>query len=86
MTQVIDNHFIGLTEAKSGYLYTIQEIPDKALALKLMEMGCMKGMQILKQSTAPFLGPLIIKVLPNGNLMALRFEDAKKVIVKAIVL
>jgi Fe2+ transport system protein FeoA len=49
-----------------------------------MEMGCMKGMQILKQSSAPFFGPLLIKILPNGNLMALRFEDAKKIFVNEV--
>jgi Fe2+ transport system protein FeoA len=84
MNQVVDNNFICLAEAKSGYLYTIQEITDKALSLKLMEMGCMKGMQILKQSSAPFFGPLLIKILPNGNLMALRFEDAKKIFVNEV--
>ncbi len=84
MTQVVDNHFIDLTKAKSGHYYTVQEILDKELALKLMEMGFMKGMEIQKQSTAPFSGPLLLKVFPNGNLLALRYEEAEKVLVSLL--
>jgi Fe2+ transport system protein FeoA len=41
-----------------------------------MEMGCLKGMLIQKISAAPIHGPIMIKVFPNENLLALRAEEA----------
>jgi Fe2+ transport system protein FeoA len=71
-----DKEFIALNKAKNNILYQITEICNRALALKLMEMGCVKGMTIQKLSEAPINGPIMIMVLPNENLLALRAEDA----------
>jgi Fe2+ transport system protein FeoA len=74
--QFIDKEYIALKKAKKNCLYQITEIRNRVLALKLMEMGCVKGMTIQKLSEAPIKGPILIKVLPNENLLALRAEDA----------
>ena len=74
-----NKELIALTYAKKSIFYEIAEIRNRLLALKLMEMGCMKGLQIQKISEAPIHGPIMIKVFPNENLLALRDEDAADV-------
>ncbi len=71
---------INLTEAEFHVIKSICDIRDKNLSLKLMEMGCVFGTTIEKISSAPFRGPVIIRVYPNENLLAIRFEEAKKII------
>jgi Fe2+ transport system protein FeoA len=74
--QFKDKEYIALNNAENNSLYQIAEIRNRFLALKLMEMGCVSGMLIQKLSEAPIYGPIMIKVLPNENLLALRAEDA----------
>lgn len=83
MFQSADKEIIDLAHAKTGKDLLLVEICDKDLALKLIEMGCLPGMQICKQTAAPFHGPVLIKVFPNGNLLALRYEEAEKIQVKS---
>jgi len=83
MFQSAEKETINLAHAKIGKDLLLVEIYDKGLALKLMEMGCLPGMQICKQTAAPFYGPVLIKVFPNGNLLALRYEEAEKVGVRS---
>ena len=73
--------FIALSNASKSSFYKIAEIRNRLLALKLMEMGCLNGMFIKKISAAPFNGPIVIKVYPNENLLALRFEEAADIII-----
>lgn len=70
-----------LNKAVSNSLYRISEIRNRLLALKLMEMGCLKGMLIQKISAAPFNGPLIIRVYPNENLLTIRYEDSSDILI-----
>lgn len=60
----------------------IEEITDNSLKLKLLEMGLREGMQIEKIRTALGNGPLIIKIFPSNNLLALRYEEAKQILVR----
>ena len=85
MPHTAENQSVDLNKATIGQELIVQKILDKSLALKLMEMGCMPKMQICKQNAAPFQGPVLIKVFPNGNLLALRYEEAEKVMVGAAV-
>lgn len=73
--------FIALSNASKSSFYKIAEIRNRLLALKLMEMGCLKGMIIQKISAAPFNGPIVIKVYPNENLLALRYEEASEILI-----
>lgn len=68
-----------LNKADIKSFYRILEIRNRLLTLKLMEMGCLKGMLIQKISVAPIHGPIVIKVFPNENLLALRAEEAADV-------
>jgi Fe2+ transport system protein FeoA len=74
-----DKEYTALNDAKNNCFYQITEIRNRFLALKLMEMGCTRGMLIQKISEAPIHGPIMIKVLPNENLLALRAEDAANI-------
>jgi Fe2+ transport system protein FeoA len=73
--------FIALRNASKSGFYQIAEIRNRLLALKLMEMGCLKGMIIQKISAAPFNGPIVIRVYPNENLLALRYEEATDIMI-----
>ena len=70
-----------LSDLFPGESGIIKEFTDLEMSVKLMEMGCLKGMFIKKISTAPFNGPIVIKVYPNENLLALRFEEAAEIII-----
>ena len=74
--QEINKEQYDLNKAVSNSFYRISEIRNRLLALKLMEMGCLNGMLIQKISAAPIHGPIMIKVFPNENLLALRAEEA----------
>lgn len=79
MQEILKNS-IQLKKADNNSYYKISEIRNRLLALKLMEMGCVKGMLIQKISTAPVQGPIMIKVFPNENLLALRSEEAMDIL------
>ena len=79
-----NSEIIALKNAKESGFYKIAEIVNRLLALKLMEMGCSKGMTIQKISSAPVHGPIVIKVFPNENLLALRTEDATDILLTQI--
>jgi Fe2+ transport system protein FeoA len=73
---------IVLSSTTPNQRYYIEEIRDDLLKLKLMEMGVRKGMQIEKVRTAIGRGPLMLKIFPSGNFLALRFEEAKQILVR----
>jgi Fe2+ transport system protein FeoA len=75
---------INLTEASYHKDFKITDILDRSLSLKLMEMGCFIGMVIEKQNAAPLNGPVLIKVFPSGNMMALRYEEAKSLLLSPL--
>jgi Fe2+ transport system protein FeoA len=75
---------ISLSTAPEKELLHLLGVENKHLALKLMEMGCMPGMQIEKIRTAVGRGPVMIKLLPFGNLLALRFEEAEQLMVQCL--
>jgi Fe2+ transport system protein FeoA len=82
--QQINTETVELKKAIIDCNYRIIEINSRPLALKLMEMGCLNGMIIKKVSAAPFKGPIVIKVSPNENLLALRYEEAENIILSQI--
>jgi Fe2+ transport system protein FeoA len=73
---------ISLSTAPEKTVLRLLEADNKKLTLKLMEMGCMPGMLLEKVRTAVGKGPVMIKILPFGNLLALRFEEAKQLMVQ----
>ena len=58
----------------------IDSFSDDSLSLKLMEMGCLPGTQIVVTNIAPLGDPIAITV--NDYQLALRKSEAKAVIIK----
>ena len=73
---------IALSSTRPKKRYLVEEIRNDLLKLKLMEMGLRTGMQIEKVRTAVGRGPLMVKLFPSGNLLALRYEEAKQILVR----
>ena len=73
---------ITLSSTRPKERYQIEEISNDHLKLKLLEMGLRKGLQVEKVRTAVGRGPLMIKLFPSGNLLALRYEEAKQILVR----
>lgn len=82
MTYTSITKTISLSAAAESCVLLLLEVSNKHLTLKLMEMGCMPGMRLEKIRTAAGKGPVMIKLLPFGNLLALRYEEAEQITVK----
>ena len=68
-----------LTELKQGNKAKIKGFKTQDLELKLMEMGCIPGEEIIVEQIAPLGGPMNIKVA--GYLLSLRRDEADQIIV-----
>jgi len=71
-----------LDELRSGDMAMIEEICDTNICIKLIEMGCLPGENVLVRMTAPFRDPIAIEV--SGNLISLRKSEARTIRVKKI--
>jgi ferrous iron transport protein A len=69
-----------LTELKPGQTGTICEFRDSDIFIKLMEMGCVPGEQILVEQIAPMGGPISVTV--SGYRLSLRLTEAENILVK----
>ncbi len=58
----------------------IEGFRDAALSLKLLEMGCLPGTEVVVTATAPLGDPICIRVA--GYALALRREEAATVLLK----
>ncbi len=63
-----------LADLKISEKGIIKSFSDEALSIKLIEMGCLPGSEIQINFTAPFNGPIAIKVA--GYHLSLRREEA----------
>lgn len=66
-----------VAEMKPGETATISGFTDQELSVKLMEMGCLPGMKIRFNFTAPLGDPVCISVL--GYELSLRLEEASTI-------
>lgn len=69
-----------LTKLKPGTKAIITGFETAELELKLMEMGCIPGEEIVVEQIAPLGGPMNIKVA--GYLLSLRLDEAEQIIVE----
>lgn len=69
-----------LTELKTGERGTIHSFGSPELELKLMEMGCIPGEQVVVEQIAPMGGPISIRVA--GYALSLRINEADQIIVE----
>lgn len=71
-----------LDELKVGERGIIESISDEWAAIKLIEMGCLPGEEVLVKLAAPFRDPIAIEVC--GNLISLRKSEAKCIKIKLL--
>ena len=68
-----------LSELVPGQKAVIHSFENDEIFLKLMEMGCVPGEEVLMEMQAPLGDPISIKVA--GYQLSLRLEEAESIIV-----
>jgi len=68
-----------LSELKSGEKGTIISFESTELELKLMEMGCLPGEEVIVEQIAPLGDPISIRIA--GYSLSLRKNEARQIIV-----
>ena len=68
-----------LSELRSGDKATITSFENSELELKLMEMGCIPGEQVVVEQIAPLGDPISIRVA--GYSLSLRKNEANQILV-----
>lgn len=71
-----------LSDLKPGQKAVIKKFEVGELSLKLLEMGCLPGENILIEQVAPMGGP--ISVCIAGYSLSLRLQEAEAIIVETI--
>ncbi len=75
-----DETIIKLSQLKPGEQGTICEFRESDIFIKLMEMGCVPGENILLEQIAPMGGPISVTVA--GYRLSLRINEAENILVK----
>ena len=68
-----------LSELEPGEKATVHSFSSNDIFLKLMEMGCVPGEEVLVEMLAPLGDPISIKVA--GYQLSLRIEEARSILV-----
>jgi len=69
-----------LADLKKGETGIIQNFRNNnVLSLKMLEMGCLPGMEVCLQHTAPLGDPICVQVA--GSSLALRKSEANQIII-----
>lgn len=68
-------------DLKIGESGTIASLNDPDMALKLLEMGCVPGIDVKLNSRAPLGDPITIIV--NNYTLSLRLDEAATILLKA---
>ncbi|HEY2721103.1 MAG TPA: FeoA family protein [Chitinophagaceae bacterium] len=71
-----------LSELKTGQRAVIKSFTNAETFLKLMEMGCVPGEDILIEQIAPFGDPISVRV--SGYFLSLRLNEAEDIEVELI--
>ena len=71
-----------LSDLKTGQKAIIRKFTNKETFLKLMEMGCVPGENLVVEQIAPFGDPISIKI--SGYHLSLRINEAKDIEVDVI--
>jgi ferrous iron transport protein A len=70
-----------LSDLKTGERATIKEFESSELELKLMEMGCLPGEEIIVEQIAPLGDPISVRI--SGYSLSLRKNEANQIIVQS---
>jgi ferrous iron transport protein A len=71
-----------LSELEPGQKGIIHSFENDEIFLKLMEMGCVPGEEILVEMLAPLGDPISVKVA--GYQLSLRLEEAENVFINTL--
>ncbi len=71
---------VKLADLKTGEKGIIHSFTDEEMSLKLMEMGCLPGDEVLMNFKAPFGDPVCIRV--SGYNLSLRLSEASTINLK----
>jgi ferrous iron transport protein A len=69
-----------LSELKQGDKRRIKHFHSSELELKLMEMGCLPGEEVVVEQVAPLGDPISIRI--SGYSLSLRINEAAQIIVE----
>jgi len=70
-----------LADLKIGEKGEIEGFTDELLSLKLLEMGCLPGTEVVLTHLAPFGDPIAIRVSGSYTL-SMRREEAETMLIK----
>ena len=73
---------ISLDQLAIGQKAIIESIETDVLPLKLIEMGCLPGNEVMLVQTTLFNGPLFLMI--NGSNIAIRKDTAKEILIEKI--
>lgn len=73
---------VKLSQLRSGQKAVIRNFDNQEIHLKLMEMGCLPGEEILVEKQAPLGDPVSINIA--GYTLSLRKAEADQIIVDLI--
>ena len=71
-----------LSELKPGQKALISHFENNEILLKLMEMGCVPGEQLVVEQIAPLGDPISINI--SGYLLSLRINEAENIMVEVV--
>jgi ferrous iron transport protein A len=71
--------FMRLSELKAGEKAVITEFESSELEIKLMEMGCLPGEEIVVEQIAPLGDPISVRI--SGYSLSLRKNEANQILV-----
>ena len=72
---------VNLADLKIGEKGEIVGFKDESLSLKLLEMGCLPGTEVVLTHLAPFGDPIAIRVSGSYTL-SMRREEAETMLIK----
>jgi ferrous iron transport protein A len=67
-------------DLKKGEKGIIRSFSDQEMSLKLLEMGCLPGTELLLTATAPFGDPIVIKI--SGYCLSMRRNEAATILIE----
>lgn len=69
-----------IAHLKRGEQAIIISFNEELVPLKLLEMGCLPGNNVVMMESAPFQDPIYLNI--NGTYLAIRRETAQQIIVE----
>ena len=72
---------VNLADLKIGEKGEIVGFTDELLSLKLLEMGCLPGTEVILTHLAPFGDPIAIRV-SGSYILSMRREEAETMLIK----